>query len=416
MRHLLLLLPLVCAGQVQTSSYVGSIPNAIAAAKTGTVLVNRNYSSAATIILRSNMTVTCLPGIVVTQTNPAVDVFAMLPGTTNASLKGCKTVGGNNSLAGFGLNFFTVTGNTFTGWHGGIRIGASSFNGTVSGNTIIGGAANCLDPGFFEDIGATLVFERNIVDNTGCQRSGTDGSHGLAVHTSGQNGSVVRLTIRDNWFVQGGSNYPIEVTQNNQGLNIDSCLIDGNHILMNAPSNGGISLGGSRHCSVSNNFVNMNGFTPYIAAFELVNSLNITFMGNHAWGGGANSYSLSVDTPSGIRALSNELGGYVAVANSGTFPGVTVLSDNAMIGNMIIIPEGSTILRAVLLQCNVAQCIARRNVFSLNTITGVNLPGSTAVYLEEDSGIVDGTQVMLNSVTGFTNDFGQDASVTNTVK
>jgi len=274
------------------------------------------------------------------------------------------------------------------------------------------GAANCLDPVFLEDIGATVAIEQNVIDNMGCQRSGTDGSHGLAVHTF--SGAATRIIIRDNWFMQGGTNFAIEVTQNGTGLVIESCLIDGNHVTLGAVANGGISLGGSNRCSITNNYVNLNRFTPSIAGFEIVNSLNAVFTGNHVWGGGPNSFALSCDTSSGTRGSANDLGGYVVIANSGTFKGVTDLSWNTFTENLVTIPPGSTNPHAILLQCNVTLCSARNNVVSLNTLRGLDIPNSVGIYLQDDFGVIDGTQVFKNLISGFPVKFDQASNVTNT--
>lgn len=404
---------------VLTSDHAGSIPASFAAlpAGGGTVIVNGNVTSGSSIAIPSNSTLTCSPGVTITRTGTSAPLFTA-NGSSRFTITGCQLVGGNQTLQFNNVGDWWVTNNYISGWGtNAIATGRPAYDGHILRNTIYGCAAGCSDAIEIEDPTEKIEVDSNIIDTTGAANNGSGvGGKAISIHTFSSGGTANAVSLTNNKIHHAGGNFAIEVGSFGvASINPVQTVVIGNVITTTVANNGGISFNKVTAGTILGNQIDVGSTAPQIGAIEMANSSGTVISGNTVSSMPADGRAIIIDSSNGNRVVENVLNGLVFLVNSGTFSGVTDLSDNLFQGNRVILTTAGTWTKgAFFSQCNVTSCTATHNQWVNNRIVGIGTSASSAVYLETDSGSTDANQISGNTWTGFTNLYGASGSVTNT--
>jgi hypothetical protein len=379
-------------GTTYTSAYAGDPAKAIAALPPsgGIVVIDQSAAVAATIWIPANVILAGRPGCVLTGSDPTQDVFALV-NIAGVRLFHLTIAGGKSAVAGYAFSDVEIRGCRISGWHyRAVDLGAGTPNTTIHENQMTAPDPGMVDAIFAQDSGARLVIARNLIDTTGCNNAQ---AHGIALHTSAANGTMIDALVENNYVTHAGGNFGLEIGAFG-GARPTAPIARNNRFRFAAKTNGGISLASSDDAQCVGNVIDMNGVAPDIMAIELVNSVTPLAIGNTVRNGPADARALVIDTTARALVINNALGGNVFITNSGTVPNQPRLDHNIVAYNHIAIPDGSVYPNAIYLHANAPGCQAVQNRIEANDIFAP--AGCNLITLEQSAGTIDGTVVTGN--------------------
>lgn len=225
-----------------------------------------------------------------------------------------------------------------------------------------------------------------VVDATGATTSTTDA---ISLDNQGAGKQVKNITITGNRLTPGGSNgFAIE-TLLSSGTSPTAITISGNTIVLGNNCGGGVSFNDSTNSVISNNVVDVNGFTASVGGIEAVQCTNITITGNVLAGGTTLTRGIVIDKSSGCNVTGNIIKGFsTGASNMGIFVTSSGTSKSANLniikGNEVVFPASGAGKGIWIQENGTSGCTCNFNIVEGNVITGDSTVGSTAIQVEAD--------------------------------